>query len=83
MLFGKYIYILALEMAMSPANRHCASRIGTLCARTIVGTVRVVGRRAVSPGRANLRLPQSTDVVDARLAHAPETLRDVMTAAVT
>jgi len=28
-LFEKYIYILALEMA-SPENRHCASGIGTL-----------------------------------------------------
>jgi len=29
MLFEKYIYILALEMA-SPENQHCASCIGTL-----------------------------------------------------
>ena len=28
-LFKKYIYILALEMA-SPGNQHCANRIGTL-----------------------------------------------------
>jgi len=28
-LFEKYIYILALEMA-SPGNQHCASCIGTL-----------------------------------------------------
>jgi len=28
-LFEKYIYILALEMA-SPGNRHCTSCIGTL-----------------------------------------------------
>jgi len=27
-LFEKYIYILALEMA-SPGNQHCASRIGS------------------------------------------------------
>ena len=51
-LFAKYIYILALEMA-SPGNQHCANCIGTLSFPVCVST----GRRALLPTSSGYTVP--------------------------
>jgi len=54
-LFDKYIYILALEMA-SPGNRHCANFIGAL-SFPIKLTTRCYDRPAVALLSPNLVTP--------------------------
>ena len=68
-LFEKYIYILALEMA-SPGNRHCASCIGTLsfpiassftCVDTIRYDTRCYFNVRSKADISQLNLPHGTD----------------------
>ena len=53
--FEKYTYILALEMANSPMNQHCASCIGQLTHGYVPGRVHLYSARAYGSWAAEYR----------------------------
>ena len=60
-------------------ERHTNRQTDRRLSRHTSSVAASVGRTTVSPGSTYLWRPHTTDVINARLTHAPETLCDVMT----